>query len=418
MKRRSDSSLAKLNEEQLSDLYDWLSAQSYEAVIARAAKPAPEGFGIKFGRTPLHRFYQEEQGKRRAERIAELAVQAGDGPMPPEVARVWMATRVEVAHATYDIASTNCAPGGAGGANYDRVERALHRFEMVDLGRQSRQLEKERMIEQRRQWQFDAARKALDHAALLQKVAADPVLDNQDKIWAAHGICFGPDSEPESPNPSLVPGSPAVPAVQSGVSPAGPNPLAATNPQFHTASHSEATAIPSLNPSSEKSAPSAVKESETLPPSPNTPHSAIANPQSAPVPADPNSEPPVPPSVPKLENLEPDNIQNPHSTSTQLHTASHCSTSATPFPYLPSEKSEPSAVEESATPPRMPNSPHSLAPQTKSASRWMRETKQRELMKQYLIDHACGGDSDQFHPLVRSGTPITIDDLQILRELA
>lgn len=61
------------------------------------------------------------------------------------------------------------------------------------LKEQQLALERERMVEQRRQWEYNAARAALNYLPDLQKVMRNKALDNEDKIWAATDICFGKD---------------------------------------------------------------------------------------------------------------------------------------------------------------------------------------------------------------------------------
>src|SRR5678809_866429 len=69
---RSDAALASLTEEQQADLFDWLTTDTYEAVLKRIAQPAPKGFGIKTHINSLCRFYELRQAQIRARDLADL----------------------------------------------------------------------------------------------------------------------------------------------------------------------------------------------------------------------------------------------------------------------------------------------------------------------------------------------------------
>src|SRR5262245_47717685 len=71
MKFRSDSTLSKLTEDQLNQLYDWLTDYSERDVVEMAATAPPQGFGLTFHRTTLSRFFRMERTRRHAEALLE-----------------------------------------------------------------------------------------------------------------------------------------------------------------------------------------------------------------------------------------------------------------------------------------------------------------------------------------------------------
>ena len=62
--------------------------------------------------------------------------------------------------------------------------------------------QRQRMEEQRRQWEYNAARAALNCLPELIKITQNTVTDNEDKIWAARKVCFGKPPWTGSQGPS------------------------------------------------------------------------------------------------------------------------------------------------------------------------------------------------------------------------
>ena len=59
-KKRSDDKFATLSPEDREQLMAWLNAMSFDAVLALAAKPRPEGLDFHTSRTALHHFYHKQ----------------------------------------------------------------------------------------------------------------------------------------------------------------------------------------------------------------------------------------------------------------------------------------------------------------------------------------------------------------------
>src|SRR3954462_4558023 len=194
MKPRSDSVLASLNDDQRIQLYDWLCSNSYSEVIKLAAKPIVDGgFDIKLHRTTLARFFEIEQEERQARELAELAAGADNATTPSAIEALEKAARDKFIRATYELAKAASHPD-----NYDRLGRALHHMDLVKLRREEIEIKKrelaqqdERLAEQRRQWEFDAAREVMKNYLEYQKIDKRSDIDEHDKIWRARDIAFG-----------------------------------------------------------------------------------------------------------------------------------------------------------------------------------------------------------------------------------
>jgi hypothetical protein len=193
-KLRADSTLAPLTETQRDQLYDWLLTHTYPDVQKLAARPIEEGgFGLKIHRTTLARFFTDEQQERHAEELAAIALSAPGSEIPDRIASLIGASKARFAHAAYELAKAQTDP-----LNFDRLERALHHIDIVsakreELALKERELDqqRERMEEQRRQWEYSAARAALNCLPELIKITQNTATDNEEKIWAARDVCFG-----------------------------------------------------------------------------------------------------------------------------------------------------------------------------------------------------------------------------------
>jgi len=218
MKPRSDSILASLTDEQRLQLYDWLCTNSYSEVIQLAAKPVPDGgFALKLHRTTLARFFEIEQEEHQAREFADLAAAA----TPSVIEALEKAARDKFIRATYESAKAASHPD-----NYDRLERALHHTDLIKLRRGEIDLKKrelaqqdERIAEQRRQWEFDAAREVMKNYVEYQKTDKRAYIDEHDKIWRARDIAFGKPPSSENGTAGFSPTSEAPKAALASVQP-------------------------------------------------------------------------------------------------------------------------------------------------------------------------------------------------------
>jgi hypothetical protein len=181
------SAIANLTDEQREQLYDWLLAHSYPEVQALALKPESEGgLGIKFHRTTLVRFFEKEQDDRQAQELAELAATSDINEMPQRIELLIKAAKTRFAQATYELAKAANNPDG-----FDRLDRALHHMDVIRVKREELAQERERMLEQKRQWEFDASREVMRNYVDYEKIHRQSEIDEPEKIWQAREITFG-----------------------------------------------------------------------------------------------------------------------------------------------------------------------------------------------------------------------------------
>jgi hypothetical protein len=195
----------------------------------------------------LQRFYRDEQKRRHLEHLAELAAQTNalDNPAieaeSAELTRLMAAARAEFVHATFELAKAADGP-----KNYEMLERAFHHRDLVrlkteelKLKQQELALARERLAETKRQFNYNAGRAALIHNIELQKIMKNRKLDNEDKIWAACDVCFGPGSSGQPPAqfvPTTIPKTPAPDQTPPSSFPSCPSVNQSDVPSASTAS--------------------------------------------------------------------------------------------------------------------------------------------------------------------------------------
>ena len=207
MKVRSDSALAQLTKEQLAILYDWILASgTYTEAQQRALKPAPDGFGLHIHITTLRRFYQDYTAWLREQESMESRV-----TNPTDLVT---AAQTEIAHAIHALAHspTDAAHLKIVTTFLNQQREASLKEGFLQLARQQSaatqerlSLERERMAEQRREWEYNAARAALNHMPELMRIYHNNTLDNEDKFWAAREICFGKAPHDQQPTANALP---------------------------------------------------------------------------------------------------------------------------------------------------------------------------------------------------------------------
>ena len=290
---RRDCCLASLTRDQLDDLYEWISNESYLEVVKRVALPAPDGFGIKTHITTLCRFYREERARRHAESLIE----ARNAPDPLTCDELVAEASRQLAHASYEIAL-----GPINAKTFNDLSRALHRKELttlrlsqVEINKQQLDLNKERIALERkrielevRQFEHNAVEAAAKHAAKLNEIGSDPNLDDRQKYALARDVVFGAseggsdltnsrnrreeilttsaisssggrESSRTVTNPSSLPGSPSLPS----------------RPSVHSESAPSASSAVNINPSSRN------QREEILTPAADTSQGRAACPQGA-----------------------------------------------------------------------------------------------------------------------------------------
>jgi hypothetical protein len=203
MRIRSNSTLAKLSDEQINEIYERIaSGETYRSVQKHCAQPPPDGFGVLINLKTLSCFFKAERRFRHAEELAEAKfTDLADADSEKLLQNV----KIELAHACYDLASNN----DASAVNF--LSRITHRIDRIKLDEkraaideQRLALEREFLAEKKRQFNFNAAREAAKHAAQIHKVIETTGPDNEDKIWMVNDIVFGPPLE-KSRNDSSTP---------------------------------------------------------------------------------------------------------------------------------------------------------------------------------------------------------------------
>jgi hypothetical protein len=204
---RSDAALSVLTEEQQADLFDWLTAGTYESVLKRIAQPPPGGFGIKTHINSLYRFYEQRQAQIRALDLANIVADGEgratiSGPHGERGAGSFIqAATTAFAHSTYILSNSPLNP-----ATYRSLSRTLHQHEDIavkreylDVARQQLALARERLQLERTQFEYNAARAAI--ALLPELIAIDQMtgIDDEAKIWRVRDRLFG--ASPLSPMP-------------------------------------------------------------------------------------------------------------------------------------------------------------------------------------------------------------------------
>ena len=193
-KPRRNDVLANLPEEQLAILNQWLLDRvSFKQVAENLAKPVPDGFAIRVSEETVRRYYKRFI---LAEDLAESFAIADTLPCPRaslknllQQSALTTGLRTELPPATFQIL-----------ARYYRTLSTEHFQQRLAQQRDLQlQLNRERLNHHRRVFEFNAARAALAAACQLQKIADDPHMDDEQKIWAAHQQVFGPlpDTEPQ-----------------------------------------------------------------------------------------------------------------------------------------------------------------------------------------------------------------------------
>jgi hypothetical protein len=202
---RSDI-LAALSAEQRAILDQWiLDRRYYKQICEDLAKPPPEGFSIQVSPSTICRYRDRHLRNRQ---IAEATAPLAELPNPR--ASLGELLKNSALTMAVDMASpTQPSPDCETSLSPDtfqtlaRYYRILSNEEYKQKLAEQRdlqlQLARERLNHHRRVFEFNAARAALSAVCELQKIADDPQMDDEQKIWAARQHLFGalPDTEPQ-----------------------------------------------------------------------------------------------------------------------------------------------------------------------------------------------------------------------------
>jgi hypothetical protein len=187
---RKDCSLSNLTEEQLADLFDWLSTGALDAVKQRVAKPPPDGFGIKTHTTTLARFYRQRHSEIRNRDLAEALASA---PTVEKCKPFIDSARRNHAHATFTLTNTPLSA-----TNYRAVSTTLFQHDDLELrrgflevARENVAISRERLEFDRTQFEYNAARAALSLHVELAAIHSLTDIDDEEKIWRVRQRLFG-----------------------------------------------------------------------------------------------------------------------------------------------------------------------------------------------------------------------------------
>jgi hypothetical protein len=207
MKVRSDSVLAQLTQEQLATLYDWILASgSFLDAQSRALKPAPNGFGLHIHITTLRRFYQTYTAWLREQERVDAA-ECNSVELITEAQQELARSIHSLAHSPANVSHLKVVTAFLNSQRDVALKEGFLQLaqQQAEFTRQKLELERQRIAEQRRQWEFDAARAVMKNYVEYQKVDKRSDIDEHDKIWLAREIAFGKPPTESAPNtiPSL-----------------------------------------------------------------------------------------------------------------------------------------------------------------------------------------------------------------------
>ena len=197
LKPRRDDTLARLDSEQRAQLNTWLlSDLTYKQICERIAQPPPVGFSVETSGAALNRDFQRFIIPEQLAAALEVAEHLPDPQQSLATllnqSAVTTALQPELTPAAFNILT-----------RYYRVRSDQQlKLRLADQRDRQLQLNQQRLDHHRRVFEYNAARAAIIHAAQLLKIASNPSLDNEQKIWAARDHLFdpAPDSQP-TPKP-------------------------------------------------------------------------------------------------------------------------------------------------------------------------------------------------------------------------
>jgi hypothetical protein len=197
------SVLDQLSPEQQDQLFSWLEIHSPSEVAEMVRRPPPEGFGITTYPTSLRRFSARRKLTNRKEELhlALEAVLTADSESSLD-----QATASAIRHLAFELSTqpqTDVRVFKAISRWVMKLRDQAHHAKMLAVEQERAALARDRLEFDRKKFQFNAARAALNHHLDLGKILADDTLDNEDKILAARDKLFGAPP-PLNPNHNLT----------------------------------------------------------------------------------------------------------------------------------------------------------------------------------------------------------------------
>jgi hypothetical protein len=181
-----------LNEEEQERLLLLAEENSERDLIKLIAKPEPEGFNLKVGKTTLHRFLENKKAERMEKEVEELSAQAR---------RIWEKQErmgVEFEAGTVAVLRQRLFEE-ARRVNKTADVSAMYRLildmdwkrKRHELACKRSEISEEYLKLARERFQFNAARMALECLDELQAIMDTEEIDNEEKILRARERLFG-----------------------------------------------------------------------------------------------------------------------------------------------------------------------------------------------------------------------------------
>ena len=182
----------------------WLETEPYRTVLERIAAPRPEGFGLHTHLTTLCRYYARHQKTEEPEITEIVGDLAATELNPTDLDRV---TAASVRRSALQLAaSPQLDPKKFKAlANWVLKLREQEQHDRaLDLAEKRYQLAKA-------EFEFNAAREALNHAVDLNEIIDTKTIDDEEKINRARRRLFGrlPEDNPPPSVPAPVTARPS-----------------------------------------------------------------------------------------------------------------------------------------------------------------------------------------------------------------
>lgn len=184
--------LCELTEAEQEKLLILSEEYTERELVKEVAKPKPEEFGLELSRATIGRMVRElrarkmlEQGEEVRKQARAVKAQQGDAGSELEEGALAMLRQRFFQEAASTMRTTDVA------LMYRSMKELLLKEQRVALARDRARISQEHLELAREQFQFNAARAALEYCGELQRIWDDKQLDNEDKILRARERMFG-----------------------------------------------------------------------------------------------------------------------------------------------------------------------------------------------------------------------------------